>query len=1215
MAKSKQAVVGGLRIYLEASLGRLKTSLNEAQKELKKFGKRFEKEGENLSKAFSLPLAGIGTAAILAATNVDKAFAQIRRGTGATGSQLKGLQNDFRAVFRQVDDSAEVVGQALADLNTRTGAAGKELQGLTKTMLDLAEVSGKDVNGIITASTRLFGDWGIATKDATATLDNLWRVSQSTGIGIDELAAKLTYAGAPLRQFGFDLETSAALLGKWEKEGVNAELLIGGLRVALGKLSAAGINDVGAALAETMEQIKAAGTAGEANSIARALFGSRNAADMAAAIRENRFEVGEFLKTLREGQETIGRAADESETFAEKLGTLRNALTSALDPFGSEILKTAGPILQRIAGAVASLGEYFSSLSPRIREMVVVIGGIAIAAGPVILAIGAIATGLASLASLPVLVVSGLAGLGAVLYSFREQIGSVFRGLYDYVVSTFQAIGEEFPNLTRFFELFADSAWRVVSTMFSDIVESAKLAFKAIGGILSNIWDSIVHLGESLKTIGQSGVLNGLLGGPLIGAAFEKVGSSIDRMAKRAAEIRLENQKLSAEMKRTAVETGKIEVALGKAGKNLKMTGQDATALEKLLKGAGAGASEAAGAVKDLSKDLGSVDTDPLENGLVDAHENAVAAWRGAFENAITGVKFDLQDALKQVAVGFAAEIAASVSGGMQGVDSPQDFGASIARQIMGAIKGAGGGDGKTFSEMLFGRGRPTPDTQGPLLESGDFDPGLLSTDAGGLFQGANSGNAYLSAGLASLEALSKVGQNTADTTRGVSTAAFAAAGAYFGGPIGAQIGAQIGTIAGEGLVKAFSLGGPTNKETLARIEFQKSLGDMIEKVNGLELFDTEGNLARLNNIRIGSVDRFNDPNWPKQMDAWGDTAKRTFLGLGEALRRTMGITEDIGGQLGMILGENLLGNIDNARLAVMQLGVSFEDLKNAMLESAKAGDIRWHEYNVHMAGLADAFKSGLEGFAAMGQAFDNFVKSGGRGMAAVKSVRDMAVEAMEAGYTELDQLAAKLKAEGKDAAMVDAIIAAARQRGISNLQGLADASDETAGAIAGDVEALNQDIATIWQKMGEEIDDISKKLKEIPEEIKSKVKIEAEIDPKLLKVLDSDLVKANGGSAQAGVTPYADGGVVSRPTLSLMGEAGPEAILPLQRIGGKLGVRAAGDFKGGGMTIQIDARGASPGVEARIMGALSNLKRAAVEEAVNVILDGQQRGRFRGAF
>jgi len=60
---------------------------------------------------------------------------------------------------------------------------------------------------------------------------------------------------------------------------------------------------------------------------------------------------------------------------------------------------------------------------------------------------------------------------------------------------------------------------------------------------------------------------------------------------------------------------------------------------------------------------------------------------------------------------------------------------------------------------------------------------------------------------------------------------------------------------------------------------------------------------------------------------------------------------------------------------------------------------------------------------------------------------------------------------------------------------------------------------------------------------------------------------KDGAGFAQGRVMPFADGGVVSSPTYfpmrggtGLMGEAGPEAIMPLTRgSDGKLGVRAAG--------------------------------------------------------
>ena len=65
----------------------------------------------------------------------------------------------------------------------------------------------------------------------------------------------------------------------------------------------------------------------------------------------------------------------------------------------------------------------------------------------------------------------------------------------------------------------------------------------------------------------------------------------------------------------------------------------------------------------------------------------------------------------------------------------------------------------------------------------------------------------------------------------------------------------------------------------------------------------------------------------------------------------------------------------------------------------------------------------------------------------------------------------------------------------------------------------------------------------------------------------------AKGGTfARNGIVPYSKGGVIRRPTLSLMGEQGAEAILPLQRgRGGRLGVAMQG---GGGGTTTVNYTG-----------------------------------------
>lgn len=71
----------------------------------------------------------------------------------------------------------------------------------------------------------------------------------------------------------------------------------------------------------------------------------------------------------------------------------------------------------------------------------------------------------------------------------------------------------------------------------------------------------------------------------------------------------------------------------------------------------------------------------------------------------------------------------------------------------------------------------------------------------------------------------------------------------------------------------------------------------------------------------------------------------------------------------------------------------------------------------------------------------------------------------------------------------------------------------------------------------------------------------------------------AKGGAFDTnGVQAFADGGVVSRPTMfrhtggtGVMGEAGPEAILPLKRVNGRLGVVSVGGTAAGPTTVNVE--------------------------------------------
>ena len=105
----------------------------------------------------------------------------------------------------------------------------------------------------------------------------------------------------------------------------------------------------------------------------------------------------------------------------------------------------------------------------------------------------------------------------------------------------------------------------------------------------------------------------------------------------------------------------------------------------------------------------------------------------------------------------------------------------------------------------------------------------------------------------------------------------------------------------------------------------------------------------------------------------------------------------------------------------------------------------------------------------------------------------------------------------------------------------------------------------------------------------------------------------ADGGViAGNNIVPYRKGGVVGAPTmfqygaskLGIMGEAGPEAILPLKRgKGGKLGVGVHGRTGGGGGTTNVNYTGPTlnfNGDEYVPRSAVGGIINAAANEGAN---------------
>jgi TP901 family phage tail tape measure protein len=339
----------------------------------------------------------------------DDAYDTIRVKTGATGKEMRKLEQSFRDVVGTVPVDFETASTAVANLGQRLDQTGKPLTRLAKQMSALSKVTGTDIQENIEATTRLFGDWSIRTSKQSETLDKLFRLTHETGIEFSELSRLMVQFGSPLRQLGFRFDEAAVMFARFEREGVNMQTLLPGLRFALKNIlvpsddlaksfEQLGIStkDPREALFEIFEilekdKIKEA----DQTVLASSVFGGRAWADMKAAVEEGRFEFEDLMKTIRDGDVTIRGSERSTRDFAEQWMLFKNNVMLALEPIARDVFRALSDGMKDVQKAfrAGGVGAAFDVLLTKAEDAFEALVSIAAEAAPKI--VGSLASGLA----------------------------------------------------------------------------------------------------------------------------------------------------------------------------------------------------------------------------------------------------------------------------------------------------------------------------------------------------------------------------------------------------------------------------------------------------------------------------------------------------------------------------------------------------------------------------------------------------------------------------------------------------------------------------------------------------------------------------------------------------------------------------------------------------------------------------------------------------
>jgi phage-related minor tail protein len=363
---------------------------DRASSEVRKVGDSMDDAGGRSSKFGQIvtgAMLAAGAAVVGAAAGLykvgetfDDMADTIRVGTGATGAALDDLTASAKNVGSEVPASFDEIGSTIADVNTRLGLTGPVLEELSGQILNAGRLLGEEVD--VAGLSGAFSAFGVTGEQTTAVMDDLYRVSQATGVGINDLAGSVAKGAPQLQAFGFSISESAALLGSLDKAGLNSDATITALNKGMIAFAEAG-REPRAALEETIGSIEgfiAKGDEASAIDLAASLFGTKGAGQFVAAVQSGTMSLDDLMAATGATTDTIDAASADTADFAEQWQLFKNEALIALEPVATRVFgvlgdgmtwirDTGAPALSTAAGVVSDkLGPAFDTVSTFVTD-------------------------------------------------------------------------------------------------------------------------------------------------------------------------------------------------------------------------------------------------------------------------------------------------------------------------------------------------------------------------------------------------------------------------------------------------------------------------------------------------------------------------------------------------------------------------------------------------------------------------------------------------------------------------------------------------------------------------------------------------------------------------------------------------------------------------------------------------------------------------------
>lgn len=394
------------------------------------------KAGNALTKALTIPIAGMGVMALKSALELEDAMKTVQTLPGVTSGSVQQQAAQMEVYtdgILAVSDATHIVAEELAAAQYSAISAGVAAEDSVRTVersAKAAKAGLTDVETVVNGATSVLNAWGESAGGLNHVLDAMIVTQNEGETTVGELASQIGQITGLAPQLNVAFDEVMATVAALTKAGVSTSSSINGLKAVL-----AGVMKPTAEAREEAERLglqfdavalQTQGltsflsdvmlkTGGSAESLAL-LFGSVEALSEIMALGTTASE--DYASALSKIQDADGAVDD---AFAVRVSSRAEQLAGAMNRLrnsGIDIAEALYPAADAAADLFGSLADFVGNMDEDTQRALVNLLGIAAATGPVLKAVG----GLGKAGSGAVGFVMGLTGHTTALNAAGKEL-------------------------------------------------------------------------------------------------------------------------------------------------------------------------------------------------------------------------------------------------------------------------------------------------------------------------------------------------------------------------------------------------------------------------------------------------------------------------------------------------------------------------------------------------------------------------------------------------------------------------------------------------------------------------------------------------------------------------------------------------------------------------------------------------------------------------